>query len=129
MRRLLAPAGVLAACAAAFAYVAVVDPDEPGHYPVCPLRRFTGLWCPACGGLRGAHALAHGDLAGSLEANAVAVLGYGLFAVFWGAWVVGAARGRAPAPPLGRGSLWTLGALLTVFTIVRNLPFGGRLHP
>ena len=50
--RLAAPAGVLAAVAAAFAYVGTVDPNEPGHYPVCPLLRFTGLYCPGCGGLR-----------------------------------------------------------------------------
>ncbi|WP_249416370.1 DUF2752 domain-containing protein [Streptomyces sp. TS71-3] len=128
-RRLLAPLGALLAVAAAFAYVGAVDPNDPGHYPVCPLRQCTGLWCPGCGGLRSAHALVHGDLTGALTANAAAVAGYGLFAVCWGVWMVRAAQGRAWAPALRRGHLWTLGALLTLFTVVRNLPLGGWLHP
>ncbi|MEG3626181.1 DUF2752 domain-containing protein [Streptomyces sp. C6-003] len=127
--RLAAPAGVLAAVAGAFAYVGAVDPGEPGHYPACPLLQFTGVYCPGCGGLRSAHAFVHGDLTTALQANAPAVLGYLAFTVLWTVWVVRAARGRpvgiAPGPVL----TWTLGALLLVFTVVRNLPFGGWLHP
>jgi hypothetical protein len=127
--RLAAPAGVLAAVAGAFAYVGTVDPNEPGHYPVCPLLRYTGLYCPGCGGLRSAHAFVHGDLPTALHDNAAAVVGYLGFAVLWTVWVVQAARGRPlridPAP----AHLWTPGVLLLVFTVVRNLPFGGWLHP
>ncbi|MGW0374916.1 DUF2752 domain-containing protein [Streptomyces coeruleorubidus] len=127
--RLAVPAGVLAAVAVAFAYVAAVDPNEPGHYPVCPLLHYTGLYCPGCGGLRSAHAFVHGDLPAALHANALAVLGYLAFAVLWTVWVVHAVRGRPlriyPRP----GLVWSLGALLLVFTVVRNLPFGGWLHP
>jgi hypothetical protein len=127
--RLAVPAGILAAVAGAFAYVAAVDPNQPGHYPVCPLLRYTGLYCPGCGGLRSAHAFAHGDFAAALHDNAAAVVGYLGFAVLWTVWVVHAVRGRPlridPPPAL----LWTLGALLLVFTVVRNLPFGGWLRP
>ncbi len=127
--RLAAPAGLLAAVAAAFAYVAAVDPNEPGHYPVCPLLGLTGLYCPGCGGLRSAHAVAHGDLAAALQANAPAVLGYAVFAVLWTVWVIRAARGRPlrldPPPAV----LWTAGGLLLAFTVLRNTPFGGWLHP
>ncbi|MGW0612145.1 DUF2752 domain-containing protein [Streptomyces sp. NPDC002788] len=127
--RLAVPAGVLAAVAAAFAYVGAVDPNEPGHYPVCPLLHYTGLYCPGCGGLRSAHAFVHGDLLAALHDNALAVLGYLAFAVLWTVWVVHAVRGRPlrmdPRPQL----VWSLGALLLVFTVVRNLPFGGWLHP
>ncbi|MFD0304754.1 DUF2752 domain-containing protein [Streptomyces sp. NPDC127119] len=129
VRRLAVPGGILAAVAAAFAYVATVDPNEPGHYPACPLLRYTGLYCPGCGGLRSAYAVAHGDLGTALGANALAVIGYLVFAVLWTVWVVRTARGRPmsidPGPPL----LWSLGALSLVFTVVRNLPFGGWLHP
>jgi hypothetical protein len=127
--RLALPAGVLAAVAGAFAYVAAVDPNEPGHYPVCPLLRYTGLYCPGCGGLRSAHAFVHGDLLTALQANAPAVLGYLGFAVLWTVWVVRAARGRPLRLDLGPVHLWAVGALLLVFTVVRNLPFGGWLHP
>ncbi|MFG3216370.1 DUF2752 domain-containing protein [Streptomyces sp. NPDC048185] len=127
--RLAVPAGVLAAVVGAFAYVGNVDPNEPGHYPVCPLLRFTGLYCPGCGGLRSAHAFVHGDVLTALHANAPAVLGYLGFAVLWTVWVVRAARGRPVRVDLGPVHLWALGTSLLVFTVVRNLPFGGWLHP
>ncbi|AEM86478.1 hypothetical protein Strvi_7112 [Streptomyces violaceusniger Tu 4113] len=120
----MAPFGVLAGVLAAFGYVGAVDPGEPGHYPVCPLLRLTGLYCPGCGGLRGAHALAHGDLAAALRDNALAVGCYALFAVCWVVWCV---RGRFPAARTWHAG--ALGAVALVFTIVRNFPFGGLLTP
>ncbi|WP_408056690.1 DUF2752 domain-containing protein [Streptomyces huasconensis] len=127
--RLLVPAGVLAAVAGAFAYVGAVDPNEPGHYPACPLLRLTGIYCPGCGGLRSAHAVVHGDLTTALGANALAVAGYALFAVVWAVWVVRVARGRPPGIELRPAQLWAVGAVIAVFTLVRNLPFGSWLHP
>ncbi|MCE3031314.1 MULTISPECIES: DUF2752 domain-containing protein [Streptomyces] len=128
-RRLATPAGVLAAVAGAFAYVGVVDPDHPGHYPVCPLYRFTGLYCPGCGGLRSAHAFVHGDLTAALHDNAPAVAGYFLFAVLWVVWAARAWRGRPARLELGNAQMWVIGTLLLAFTVVRNLPFGAWLHP
>ncbi|MEU6475734.1 DUF2752 domain-containing protein [Streptomyces sp. NPDC047017] len=127
--RLAVPAAVLAATAGAFAYVGAVDPNQPGHYPACPLLRYTGLYCPGCGGLRSAHAVVHGDLLAALQDNALAVAGYLACAVLWTAWAVAAARGRRlridPAPV----HLWCAVVLFAAFTVVRNLPFGDRLHP
>ena len=65
----------------------------------------------------------------ALGANALAVTGYLAFAVLWTVWVVHAVRGRPNADRPGPVQLWSLGALLLVFTVVRNLPFGGWLHP
>ncbi|WP_078973098.1 DUF2752 domain-containing protein [Streptomyces sp. MMG1533] len=127
--RLAVPAGVLAAVAGAFAYVGTVDPNQPGHYPVCPLLRLTGIYCPGCGGLRSAHAFIHGDFVTALGDNALAVVGYFAFAVVWTVWVVRAVRGRPTRIVLGTVQLWSLGVLVLVFTVVRNLPFGGWLHP
>ncbi|AJE40241.1 DUF2752 domain-containing protein [Streptomyces nodosus] len=129
LRRTAVPAGVLAAVVAAFAYVGAVDPNEPGHYPACPLLRFTGVYCPGCGGLRSAHAFVHGDLLTALQDNALAAVGYPLFALVWILWTVRAVRGRPLRIDLGPVHLWSLGALLLIFTVVRNLPFGGWLHP
>ncbi|MHB9754319.1 DUF2752 domain-containing protein [Streptomyces sp. BYX5S] len=129
LRRLGVPLGVLGGVALAFAYVGSVDPNEPGHYPACPFLQLTGAYCPGCGGLRSAHAIVHGDLTGALGANALAVVGYGLFAVFWTVWAVRAARGRAAGLALGRVQLWTLGAVVLAFTVVRNTPVGGFLSP
>ncbi|RLV09027.1 hypothetical protein CTZ27_05535 [Streptomyces griseocarneus] len=129
-RRLAAPFGVLTGAGAAFAYVGAVDPNRPGHYPVCPLLRWTGFYCPACGGLRGTHALAHGDLGTALTANALAVTGYAAFVVLWAAWVTGVFRGREGLRlPLRAVHWWALGTLVVAFTAVRNLPFGGTLAP
>ncbi|MYW19422.1 DUF2752 domain-containing protein, partial [Streptomyces sp. SID2955] len=128
-RRLAVPAALLAAVAGAFTYVGAVDPNEPGHYPVCPLYRFTGLYCPGCGGLRSAHAFVHGDLPAALRDNAPGVLAYVGFAVLWTVWTIRAARGRPLRLALGPAHLWTAGALLLVFTVVRNLPSGGWLRP
>ncbi|MFF3905317.1 DUF2752 domain-containing protein [Streptomyces sp. NPDC001848] len=129
LRRVAVPAGVLAAVAGAFAYVGAVDPNRPGHYPVCPLLRYTGLYCPGCGGLRSAHALVHGDVLAALQDNALAVTGWLVLAVVWTVWTVRAVRGRALRIDLTPVHLWSLGALVLAFTVVRNLPFGGWLHP
>ncbi|MGW3464165.1 hypothetical protein ACWDE9_33280, partial [Streptomyces olivaceoviridis] len=63
------------------------------------------------------------------ESGGKAVAAYLGFAVLWTVWVVRAARGRPPRIDLGPAPLWAAGVLLLVFTVVRNLPFGGWLHP
>ncbi|MFJ9108088.1 DUF2752 domain-containing protein [Streptomyces sp. NPDC102283] len=128
-RRLATPIGILAAVAGAFAYVGTVDPNEPGHYPVCPLLKLTGVLCPGCGGLRSAHAFVHGDLGAALEANAIATAGYFLFAAVWILWLVRAWRGQPLRIALAPVWWWGVGAALLIFTVVRNLPFGSALAP
>ncbi|MFJ2433286.1 DUF2752 domain-containing protein [Streptomyces anulatus] len=129
VRRLATPVGILAAVAGAFAYVGSVDPNESGHYPVCPLLKLTGVLCPGCGGLRSAHAFIHGDLGAALGANAIATVGYFLFAAVWGLWLVRAWRGQPLRIGLAPVWWWGVGAVLLIFTVVRNLPFGSALAP
>ncbi|MEU6924018.1 DUF2752 domain-containing protein [Streptomyces sp. NPDC046631] len=129
IRRLATPVGVMAAVVGAFGYVGAVDPNQPGHYPLCPLLRFTGIYCPGCGGLRSAHAVAHGDIAAALGSNALAVVGYAAFAVLWTVWTVRAARGRPMSIAAKPVVWWGIGAVLLVFSVVRNLPFGSFLAP
>ncbi|WP_274557307.1 DUF2752 domain-containing protein [Streptomyces spiramyceticus] len=128
-RRLAAPVATLAGVAAAFAYVGAVDPNEPGHYPVCPLLQITGIYCPGCGGLRSAHGVATGDLAAALGANAMAVVGYGVFAVLWAVWVVRATKGIPMRITLRPVYWWSIGAVAAIFSVIRNLPFGSALAP
>lgn len=129
-RRPAAPVLTLAAAVGAFAYVGAVDPNEPGHYPVCPLFRLTGVLCPGCGGLRSAHAFAHGDLLTAFGANALAVVGYFAFAGFLALWLVRAVRGGpVPAPVLKPLHWWGLGIAALLFAVVRNLSFGSFLAP
>lgn len=129
--RVAAPLVTLAGAGAAFAYVGAVDPNQPGHYPLCPLLHYTGLYCPGCGGLRAAHAVAHGDLATAFGSNALVVAGFAVFACGWIVWLAVAVRGRPPriALPSRNWPWWTLGALFVTFTVVRNLPFGAALTP
>ena len=42
---------------------------------VCPLRAFTGVPCPICGGTTAAVRIGHADLVGALRANPFVVLG------------------------------------------------------
>ncbi|MFK0189573.1 DUF2752 domain-containing protein [Kitasatospora sp. NPDC090308] len=130
-RRLVRPLAALAAVALPAGFVALVDPNTPGHYPVCPFLRATGWWCPGCGGLRCVHALARGDVPTAVHDNLlVTVLAFGLLAL-WAVWTVRAVRGR----PGGGG--WRLtgrqaGVLVLavlLFAVVRNLPVGAGLAP
>ncbi|MEU9096157.1 DUF2752 domain-containing protein [Streptomyces sp. NPDC048361] len=128
-RRLLVPLGTLAAVGSAFAYVGLVDPNHPGHYPVCPLFALTGVYCPGCGGLRSAHDFITGHLAAALGANALAVAGYLVFAVCWVLWAVRSARGLPLRISLSDRQWWIVGSVVLIFSVVRNLPFGSALAP
>ncbi|MCT2594365.1 DUF2752 domain-containing protein [Streptomyces sp. N2-109] len=128
LARLAAPVGALAAVGAAFAVVGTLDPNEPGHYPTCPFLYLTGLDCPGCGGLRTAHAVAHGDLGTALSVNVLAVAAFVAFAVYWIVWVLRALRHRPMNGLTLRPSYWwPIGVLVLGFTVVRNLPFGAAL--
>ncbi|GAA2467989.1 DUF2752 domain-containing protein [Streptomyces mauvecolor] len=129
VKRLLVPLGTLAAVASAFAYVGLVDPNQPGHYPVCPLFRFTGLYCPGCGGLRSAHDFITGHFAAAVHSNALAVAGYLLFAVGWVLWAVRSARGLPLRWTPSDRQFWLIGSAVVIFSVVRNLPFGSVLAP
>src|SRR6478752_6842274 len=74
------------AAVAAVGLVAVVDPNQPGHYPTCPFLALTGMYCPGCGSLRAVHDLAHGDISGALARNPLTVLVLGGLVVAYAAW-------------------------------------------
>ena len=98
-RRLVAPLAVGALTLCSAAYVGFVDPNQPGHYPLCPTKALTGLDCPGCGGLRATHALVTGDVVGALDHNAlVALLIIPLALAAWVAWLVRC--WREPAQPV-----------------------------
>jgi Protein of unknown function (DUF2752) len=129
-RRLLPPAGALAAVAAAVTYVRAVDPGQHGHYPTCPFLALTGLYCPGCGSLRMMHALAHGHVAEGFGRNPFAFLLIPVLGYLWTRWVRAAARGEAFSSPLLRTPvIWVLTVLMLVYWVVRNLPLGRALAP
>lgn len=130
-RRLLAPVLTLVAGAAAVGYLAAVDPNTPGHYPVCPLKALTGIDCPGCGMLRATHDLVHGQVVGALDHNVLMILLVPLAAVLWVRWVRRAWTGVTPAVTRSqfrrRNAVLLVGlALVLVFGVVRNVvPFLG----
>ncbi|WP_188194965.1 DUF2752 domain-containing protein [Nonomuraea sp. SYSU D8015] len=130
LKGLLAPLGVAAGAGAVVAFVGVVDPNEPGHYPTCPFLWLTGLYCPGCGTLRTIHALAHLDPVAALGLNPLAVAMIPLLLFWWGRWVVRAWQGKPRRTTLAHPAwLWAFLALVVVYWVVRNLPFGAFLAP
>ncbi|MDP9861927.1 MULTISPECIES: DUF2752 domain-containing protein [Streptosporangium] len=127
---MLAPLGAALAAGAALGYVRAVDPNEPGHYPACPFLVLTGLYCPGCGGLRAVHALAHGDPATALGLNPLVVALIPVLVFLWGRWALRSWRG-APSDGISVRPVyvWAFLALMIVFWIVRNMPFGEFLAP
>ena len=126
-RRLMAPIAVGGVSLAAVAYVGLVDPNTPGHYPLCPTKALTGLDCPFCGGLRAMHALAHGDLGSAVDHNAlVALVIVPALVVLWFVWLRRAWTGVRREPPtrpsrLQPALLWTAVAVMVAFTVLRNI--------
>lgn len=130
LRSVLAPLGVAAATGGVFAVVGVIDPNEPGHYPTCPFLWATGLYCPGCGTLRTIHALAHLDPVAALGLNPLAVAMIPFLVFWWGRWLVAAWRGRPRRTTLAHPAyLWAFLAVVVVYWVVRNLPFGAFLAP
>jgi len=109
--------GVLAA---ATLVVALRDPHE-GGYPLCPLLALTGYACAGCGGLRAAHDLVTGDLAGAWSMNPLLTIAMPIAAVLWLVWLVRAASDRPPWSPPTWSWVSALGVALA-FSVLRNVP-------
>jgi hypothetical protein len=130
-RRLVGPLGVAALAVGACAYLAVVDPNQPGHYPVCPSRAIFGVDCPGCGGMRAMNCLLHGDVGAALDHNALILVFIAVAVGLWGLWLVRAVRGTHPAVSARQFRARTvvlISALvaLLAFGVVRNfVPYLG----
>lgn len=122
------PLAAGAAVAVATALVALRDPHVVGSYGLCPLHAATGLWCPACGGLRATYDLAHLHLAAAWSENALWVAVVPLVVVGWLLALARRVRGlpARPAPPWAA----VVGlAVVLVFGVMRNLPAFAWLAP
>lgn len=105
---------------AATLLVALRDPHE-GGYPICPVLALTGYYCAGCGGLRAAHDLATGDLAGAWAMNPFFTVVMPVVALLWMIWLFRCATNRPPWQP----PAWPLVAFLVlavVVSVLRNLP-------
>jgi hypothetical protein len=117
------------AAAAALSVVAVVDPNEPGHYPTCPFFALTGHWCPGCGSLRALHALAHGDVLGAAARNVLLLAALPLLGWLWLRWVQRSWSGAPRPAPAHPAFLWAGLVVAVAFAVLRNLPAGAALAP
>ncbi|GAA4404284.1 DUF2752 domain-containing protein [Tsukamurella soli] len=104
------------------------DPHVHGSWGLCPLYAATGIYCPACGGLRGVNDAVHGHFAAAVSSNALLVP-FAVWALWaWGAWLAGAFGRRIAGPPMSRAWLIGAGIVTVAFTVARNLP-GSPLAP
>ncbi|HEX2810922.1 MAG TPA: DUF2752 domain-containing protein [Kineosporiaceae bacterium] len=130
IRRLGPLAAVTASTAIGVGVVAAVDPEPPGHHPICPLLILTGYYCPACGSLRAVHALTRADLHLAVDRNPLLVACLPFLLAAYLCWarrlVLGHPSRTGPAP---RWVSWGLPALLIGFGVLRNVPALSWLAP
>jgi hypothetical protein len=113
----------------AVGYVAAVDPGAPGHYPTCPFLAVTGYYCPGCGTLRAIHALVHGHPGEAFGYNMLSMSMLPVLGYFWVTWLIRSVRGQPRPAPAHPAWIWGLAAVIALFWVVRNLPFGHVLAP
>jgi hypothetical protein len=104
----------------------VFDPAKSGIFPPCPVRYLTGWYCPGCGSLRAIHALLHGNVREAWAMNPLTIMllpfiAYGLVSeILAGLWGRGLPQLRLPS-----SAIYTLGCVIVLFGVIRNLP----MHP
>jgi hypothetical protein len=115
---------VLAGIAAlgAVVMVAVVDPNHPGHYPVCPSLLLFGVYCPGCGSMRAIHDLAHLDIAGAWGMNPLVFAVIPYVAWQWLRWLVESLGRPLPRRLAPAWTIWLVFAGILAFGVARNVP-------
>lgn len=129
-RGLLSFTAVTAAGIGAVGILAVVSPEEQGHYPTCPFLTLTGYYCPGCGSLRAVHALTQGDIATAWERNPLLLVVGPLLLVAWVMWglrILGKTTWNTTRIP--SVWIWVAFAAIIVFWIARNVPGWTWLSP
>jgi hypothetical protein len=119
-----------AVTAAATLALHVRDPHVSHSWGVCPLYALTGIYCPACGCLRGVNDLGDGHLGQAASSNLLLVLAIPFALVAFARWSQAAWTGRevTVVPPVPAGVKIALAVLVVAFTVARNLP-GSWLAP
>lgn len=123
-RRLASPLAIGGVVAAATLALRLRDPHVRGAWGACPTKLLTDLDCPLCGSLRAVNDLTHLDVGAAWSSNLVFVLAVPVILFLWGRRLVTCWRGGDIVRPLAIPSWVWVGGLvvLTVFTVVRNLP-------
>lgn len=133
-RRLVA---TLAAFAVSVVMLTVFDPARSGVFPPCPVRYFTGWYCPGCGSLRAIHQLLRGNLRAAWALNPLTIILLPFLTYGLASSALFEIRGQGlPQPFLRAFWIRALCAAIILFGIARNLPLypfdllapGTRLH-
>ncbi|KXP03081.1 DUF2752 domain-containing protein [Tsukamurella pseudospumae] len=128
---LRAAAGPLATAAAVGATALALhlrDPHQQGSWGVCPLYAVTGLYCPGCGGLRAINDITNGSFGAALGSNALVYPAAAIVVWLWIGWLGRKVGFRVPSLPTNTYLWVTVGVLIAVWTVARNLP-GSPLAP
>lgn len=107
----------LAVLGASLAYSGFLEPAAGRLVPRCPTNAWFGLYCPACGGTRAIMHLLQFELLAALRHNAPVVLGLPL-----AAWIYVSGTDLT-ARPWRRWEILLLIAAISLFTLLRNLPW------
>lgn len=100
-------------------------------WPECQIHKYSGMYCPGCGGTRAARSLTGGDVMLAMRQNIL------VFPVLIGsawatlAFAVRRLTGRnwwSPAS-IGWRTMWILLVLVLIFTVLRNTQLGSFLSP
>lgn len=116
----LVPLGLAAAVLTALWLLYIL----PDGFPLCPMKRVTGLNCPLCGGTHAVRELLRGNPAAAFSYNP-AVMAAMLPCCWMYARLIGSCVSRPFRPYRPTLSRWTIAAIIAgvvVFTIVRNTP-------
>jgi hypothetical protein len=130
-RRLRGPLATAAILGVATLALRVHDPHQHGSWGLCPFKAITGWDCPACGGLRAVNDLGHGQVVEAAHSNLVFV---GSLPLLLGLWLLWLGRGwtgddrRVLPSRVVRPLTIAAAAVVLVFTIYRNTPWGAAWH-
>lgn len=118
------PVGVAAIATVGMGVLAWLDPAVRAEVlPGCPFRTVTGLDCPGCGATRALYALIQGDVVTALDHNVLVVAILPVLLWAWAGWLAATVGRRARPPTLPARVSASLAAVVTVFWVVRNLPW------
>lgn len=103
---------------------------DPRKYIIavpCFFHYFTGLYCPACGGLRASYCLAHFEIANALKYNLLIIFFLAGIFYYLIREIIFLISGRY-LPHISKNILIAFFVIVIVFCIIRNLHFEPFTH-
>lgn len=122
-RKFRAAAFLFAVAAYSFTFLLMNPVDFPLKIP-CVLYEVTGLYCPGCGGNRGAYYILHGDILKGLKNNLLLLLFIPGFVFASINEIMLLFSGKQFAyPDFNHRVFYILVGIILLYWVLRNLPF------